>query len=413
MASLFLRLAMLAMIAMAVTSSQGSAQQMESLENTPELRQPERLVPDSSDPGVTRLPPVPTTPAGLALPPWLLPDAPAELDGKAFDRRVQLATANVPVPRRAAALYAQAEKLATAAPSRENLTAIIQLCTLGQNSEPGAELELQLGRLAGWAFNLRGEMFIEDGDERAAFDDFSSAIRCDGNCWSAYHNRAITYATYGQREEALQDFAAAARLCPDAIEVYRNRAELYLQLGDVPAALDDLSNAIARSEHDGNLRSLRGDLYQRLGNPDRAAREYDAALERGCESVSVLAHRATLAAARGDYSQATVDYDTALARDPYHAATYRGVAWLLATCPDERFRDAAKALEAARRAQRFGRPNDPHVLDALAAAHASAGDYASAVQIAKQAAVLAAQPLRTAIEQRLELYRQDQPHRGR
>src|SRR5690606_358474 len=115
-------------------------------------------------------------------------------------------------------------------------------------------------------------------------------------------------------------------------------------------------------------------------------------------------------AQRGNYDQAIVSYDAALRRDPYHAATYQGVAWLLATCPEARYRDAQKGLEAARRAQRFGSPNDPTILDTLAAANANAGDFKLAAIYAEQAIKLAEPPLRSEIERRLKLYRNREPY---
>jgi tetratricopeptide (TPR) repeat protein len=160
-------------------------------------------------PGELAADPLPPAPDVLALPPWLLPAAPANLSGGANDLGIRLAAATSPVPRRAAALYAQAEKLAAGASSRGQLTDIIKLCEAGLRGQPSDELRRQLSRLAGWAFNLRGEHLIDDGDERAAFDDFSRAISYDPACWSAYQNRAITYATYGQHEDALRDFAVS------------------------------------------------------------------------------------------------------------------------------------------------------------------------------------------------------------
>lgn len=375
------------------------------------LLQPARLLSDEAGLPATSLP-EPPMPNTLAMPPWLLPTAPNQLDTKVNEYGVQLATATEVIPRRAAALYAQAEKLAAHARSRADLSRVIELCVEGLAEQPGNELKLQFGRLAAWAYNHRGEHLIDEGDERAAFDDFTRAINVEPSCWSAYQNRAITYATYGQHEEALRDFATAIELNPDAAGPYRNRSELQIQLGRWQAAEEDLSAAIARAPNDGDLRCRRGEVYQRLNRPDLAAREFDSAVALGSESASTLAYRAGLAAKNGNYDQAIIDYDAALRLDPYHAATYQGVAWLLATCPEERYRDPPKALEAARRAQRFGAANDPAALDSVAAAHANAGDYAAAVQYARQAVAVASPPLRTEIERRLALYSAGQPYRS-
>lgn len=371
---------------------------------TTDLQQPDRLLPGEVGPE-----PTPPAPSALALPSWLLPATPADV---IEDSGIKLATATEAVPRRSAALYAQAEKLAADAGSRGDLTDIIELCESGLQGQPSDELRRQLCRLAGWAYNLRGEHLIDEGDERAAFDDFARAINTDPGCWAAYQNRAITYATYGQNDDAFRDFATAIELNPDAADLYRNRAELHAQLGRWMASEDDLSRAIAITPTDGDLRALRGDIYQRQGKSDLAAAEFDAAVAQGSTTASALARRASLAARNGDYDRAIIDYDAALQSDPYHAATYRGVAWLLSTCPDARYRDPQKALEAASRAQRFGTANDPVVLDTVAAAHASAGKFDSAINLARQAASLSPPALRAEIEHRIDLYQARQPYRS-
>ena len=49
---------------------------------------------------------------------------------------------------------------------------------------------------------------------------------------------------------------------------------------------------------------------------------------------------------------------------------YRDLAWLLATCPEDRFRDGRRALALASRAAEIAAVDDKTCLAALAAAHA-------------------------------------------
>jgi len=60
-------------------------------------------------------------------------------------------------------------------------------------------------------------------------------------------------------------------------------------------------------------------------------------------------------------------------------------AWALATSPDPRLRDGARALQVARRALATLNAPDPGYLDTLAAAHAATGDFAEAVRIQSEA----------------------------
>ncbi len=59
-------------------------------------------------------------------------------------------------------------------------------------------------------------------------------------------------------------------------------------------------------------------------------------------------------------------------------AAYRGAAWIMATCPDERFRNPEAALAAAQKAMEFDGDKDPRYIDTLAAAYAVNGQFDSA-----------------------------------
>ncbi|MBI3494054.1 MAG: hypothetical protein HY047_20090, partial [Acidobacteria bacterium] len=91
------------------------------------------------------------------------------------------------------------------------------------------------------------------------------------------------------------------------------------------------------------------------------------------------------------------------------------LAWTLATSPDATLRKPAEAVRLAERAATLTNRRDVTVLDALAAAYASAGRFADAVASEQVAldlvetagATAAAAPIRS----RLELYRRKKPFR--
>ena len=83
------------------------------------------------------------------------------------------------------------------------------------------------------------------------------------------------------------------------------------------------------------------------------------------------------------------------------------LAWILATHPDPAVRDAAEAIELARRAARLTRQRDPQVLDTLAAGYAAAGRLGEAIATAQRAVGLA--PGDADLSARLELYLDGRP----
>ncbi len=67
--------------------------------------------------------------------------------------------------------------------------------------------------------------------------------------------------------------------------------------------------------------------------------------------------------------------------NPNDARAYNNIAWIRATHPDPRFRNAVEAVALATRAVELAR-DDVNSLDTLAAAYAEAGRFSEAVQTA-------------------------------
>jgi hypothetical protein len=85
------------------------------------------------------------------------------------------------------------------------------------------------------------------------------------------------------------------------------------------------------------------------------------------------------------------------------------LAWLHATCPHATFRDPQQAIAAAEEGAKLSPPTDCFALDALAVAHASAGNFEDAARITEQAIASAPPDYVELLRQRLNLYQQGQP----
>ncbi|MBI3822656.1 MAG: tetratricopeptide repeat protein, partial [Planctomycetes bacterium] len=76
------------------------------------------------------------------------------------------------------------------------------------------------------------------------------------------------------------------------------------------------------------------------------------------------------------------DYDEAVRLDPkFQAEAYLNLAWLLATCPNQQFRDVKRATQVAKTACEISHSKSAWELTALAATYAEAGQFDEAERV--------------------------------
>lgn len=366
-------------------------------------------------------------PHPLAQPAWLVPVSStpnhSEVKTASHEEGVQLAAAGPildgprPAPQHepralpASDLLVGARQLALRAQTQSDLNEVIEQCSLALDARSDRATAQGVARLAAWAYNRRGELRAARGDERGAFDDFQEAVLLDPSCWEALHNRGVTLACYGKLDLAQSDFDQVVQLNPSFPLVRINRGELFGQKGDWQQAIHEYTAALKLTEEKAPLYAARAHALLCQGDAEQALRDYSTAVALDPRPSAPWIGRAGVYASLGKYGEAIDDYLLALKLDPRSVQAYRGVAWILATCPDERYRSSDKALEAARRAHTLA-GDDPAVLDTLAAAYANAGDLPRAIKTAEQAIAEAEEADRPTYRYRLALYRQGEPFRA-
>jgi tetratricopeptide (TPR) repeat protein len=304
----------------------------------------------------------------------------------------------------------KAEAAAQSAVTIEELAVVIANCRQGLQTKPTVDIRRSLSRLAAWAHTRRGELLAEAGQTQPAFAEFEAALRLDENCVLALHNRAVSFAQQNRGTEALRDFDRVIELNPGLAVAYRNRGELLASLGRLPEAIADYDRALRQLPSDVELYGARAEAWQRLGNYDRALADLNQALRIAPDEAGIFVQRASLAAQQGDFRAAVNDYQRAIDLAPQRTDGYRGLAWLLATCADPRYRDPEQAVEIAKRGLQQSQAADPELLDTLAAAFASAGQFELAAGAAQRAIAAAPPELAPPMQERLALYQQRQPY---
>jgi tetratricopeptide (TPR) repeat protein len=333
-------------------------------------------------------------------------------------------------PREVLASLNEAYRLSQTSQKEEDFSRIIEICTAAGEAELG-EQEAQYARdLLAWAYNRRGETISSTAAELAqvgreeesaqldaqALEDFTAAVEVDPTRWKAIHNRGVNYGLLGRHDEALADFTRVLELKPDYANAWFNRGEVHLEMGRYPAAAQDYSAALERVTTDAAAYFGRARAHAFMKQHEEALADFSQAMELEPTLPEDRIERGELHMRLADWKSAAADFRRAIELDPTSSRAYRSAAWLMATCPEAKYRHAKLALEAAEKAIALAEDEgtlDFTYLDTLAAASANAGEYAEAHDLLREALAQAPSAARESLKQRLASYTSDQPFRMR
>jgi tetratricopeptide (TPR) repeat protein len=317
----------------------------------------------------------------------------------------------------------RAHRLASSATTLDEFTESLRVCKQSLAANPTAKTRVYVEQLASWIYNKRGEQLVQLAEdiveqdaqraakyERAATGDFDLAVRLDKTNWQSRYNRAVSVAVLGKYQQALDDLDFVIQERPRHKNARFNRAEILFQLGKFQQAVDFYSQAIELDPRDAAAHSGRGLAYLELGDFDKALLDLNTVLRLDSDNPEAYVDRADLYATIGNWERAAGDYRVAIGLNNQLPGAYQNVAWLMATCPDKRFRNASKAIRAANKAIELG-GSDYRRLDTLAAALASAGHFAQATATVKKAISSAPAEEVTDLVARRALYQSHRPFR--
>ncbi len=312
-------------------------------------------------------------------------------------------------------LVRQAYEISQKADKVTEYAQVIALCQKGLDAGlPGESLKYAR-ELMSWAHNRRGQVALDAGEFQTAMPDFEAAIKHDPSRWRAWHNRGYCRAAEGDYAHAMEDFDHTIELNPKYNKAYFNRAELHFVLGKLDEAIQDYTKAIHIDPSDSEAYNLRGFAYYRATDFTKAKADYNQALKIDPKNIAALVNRGDLYADFGQYDAAARDYQLAINTDPESDRAYVSAAWMMATCTDQRFRNADLAMQAANKAlEIMGDEEHPErfrYLEVLAAAQANAGNFDGAVKTQTKANELAPEEDRDRFAGRLKLYAAKQPYR--
>lgn len=219
-----------------------------------------------------------------------------------------------------------------------------------------------------------GTLYLDAGRLDEAIAQFRESIALNPDSAATHYNLGYALALRGRRDDAIAELREALRLDPDYAQAHNNLGAVLQLIGRDDEALEHLRRAVALRPDSVEARDNLAQLLARSGRTAEAAEQFRGAL-----------------AIRDDDPQAL-----------------GGLAFIRATATSAELRNPDEAVRMAERAASLTNRRDLGVLDALAAAYASAGRWAEAVKTARTGADLAGASGQAAaavqFRARLELY---------
>ena len=313
-----------------------------------------------------------------------------------------------------------------------------------RNSESLWKHTLSVVQESSVAHNSLGDALFGSGQINDALGHFQEATRIDPNYVEALNNTGNARLVLGQSDEAISAYSSALEIAPDNAEVHYNFGKALHQQKRWDEAIKHYQEAVRISPQFAAAHNNCGLSLRKAGRTQEAIEHLQQAIQIDPNLVPAYINQGLALRSTGLNTEAVEQFEKALQIEPenfmanYNAGiafqavrrraealkrfetaaklrpnsggAHYGVAWILATAPEDELRDGRRAIKHARRAAELIK-GSPFMFDALAAAHAELEDFAKAVNLQEQAIKIAAGKSDSAFKARLEQYKQKLPYR--
>lgn len=231
--------------------------------------------------------------------------------------------------------------------------------------------------------------------------------------WIAHNNLGCILAEQRNLEAAVDHFRASIRLNPANAKAQVNLGRALLQQGKLPESIHHLKIAIDSAPGDAEAHRLLATALIDSGQTREALLQLYQAVLIDPRPDTRLEYAERMAQT-GQARAALAQFEILLAHQPESVPALSALAWVLATAPDPRVRDGAKAVVLAEKAWRLAPEKEARLAGIMGAAYAETGRFDEAVAAAEQAIKLATASgdgsIAAANRQMLRLYQQRKPY---
>ncbi|BAZ65830.1 MAG: tetratricopeptide repeat protein [Pelatocladus maniniholoensis HA4357-MV3] len=171
-------------------------------------------------------------------------------------------------------------------------------------------------------FYIKAKEKYTQKDYQGAIADYSTAIRLNPRYVYAYNNRGIVRSELGDNKGAVADYTQALRINPKFALAYSNRCNIRSDLGDHQGAISDCNQALKLNSNFAPAYLNRGKARRGLKDNQGAISDYNQALKLRPNYDKAYNNRGNALSDLGDRQGAIDDYNQALQINPNYAEAY-------------------------------------------------------------------------------------------
>jgi tetratricopeptide (TPR) repeat protein len=272
---------------------------------------------------------------------------------------------------------------------------------------------IELGYEQPHAYASRGLFLASSGELDKAIADYNKALELDPEDISPLINRAAAKMNQAKYDEAITDYTSAIEKkleAKESIKSLLNQRAIAFKAAEKPEdAIKDFDALIKDDPKDFNATMGRGYVHFQQANYEEAVKDFARAIELKPEDPVARNNRGYNLFQLGKHADALDDYNEALALSPKYGLALQNRAWLLATSPDEKLRDADLAIESAKAACDISRYENVSDVSALAASLAAAGKFDEAVGWQEKVVKMVGENYKEFAEKTLKRYQDEKP----